>query len=163
MEKRLSALLKEVDTLLDLAPCEDDCSDAENDVYCEMANLKNALENAGCEEAFYAEKKEAEKKALHCISVVDSAGYETGKESDLRVYTDLKKCIDDTYYDYKTTWGNLISNGTLDEEYLEIEEMEMLSRDSFEKELLETEYVLIQLRESHIQFEYFKKDIPWLS
>lgn len=47
MNERLIALFKEIDVLLNLAPCEDDCTDEENEIYAEMANLKNALFNAG--------------------------------------------------------------------------------------------------------------------
>lgn len=47
MEERLKALYKEIETLLNLAPCEDDCTDKENAVYSDMANLKESLFDAG--------------------------------------------------------------------------------------------------------------------
>lgn len=42
-KNRLKALYTEVEALLNMAPCEDDCSEQENEVYSEMANLKEAL------------------------------------------------------------------------------------------------------------------------
>lgn len=52
MNERLKALYKEVEVLLNLAPCVEDCTDEENDMYSEMANLKEALFDAGygCQE-----------------------------------------------------------------------------------------------------------------
>lgn len=47
MEKRLKELYKEINVLLNNAPTIDDCTDAENEVYSDMANLKNSMENAG--------------------------------------------------------------------------------------------------------------------
>ena len=47
-EERLSALFNELDKLLNMAPCVDDCSDKENLVYAKMADLKEALFDAGC-------------------------------------------------------------------------------------------------------------------
>ena len=41
--KRLQALYKEIDTLLNMAPCEEDCTYEENAMYSDMANLKNSL------------------------------------------------------------------------------------------------------------------------
>ncbi len=42
-------LYKEIDFLLNHAPVEDDCTDEENEMYSDMANLKNSMENAGYE------------------------------------------------------------------------------------------------------------------
>lgn len=47
MKERLKSLYKEIEFLLNHAPVEDDCTDEENEIYSEMANLKNAIENAG--------------------------------------------------------------------------------------------------------------------
>lgn len=41
--ERLINLFNEIDTLLNMAPCEDDCSDEENVMYSNMANLKESL------------------------------------------------------------------------------------------------------------------------
>ncbi len=49
MEERLRNLYKEIDFLLNHAPVEDDCTDEENEMYSDMANLKNSMENAGYE------------------------------------------------------------------------------------------------------------------
>lgn len=47
MERRLVALYEEIESLLNLAPAMDDCSKAENEIYCAMSNLQNALFDAG--------------------------------------------------------------------------------------------------------------------
>ena len=45
LDIRLRKLYHEVDFLLNNAPAEEDCTDDENDMYSEMANLKIAMEN----------------------------------------------------------------------------------------------------------------------
>lgn len=47
MKERLENLYKEVETLLNLAPCEEDCTKEENDMYSDMANLKESMFDAG--------------------------------------------------------------------------------------------------------------------
>lgn len=47
MEERMEKLYQEVKFLLDQAPEEDECTDEENEIYDEMANLINCMENAG--------------------------------------------------------------------------------------------------------------------
>lgn len=47
MDERLEALYKEVKTLSNLAPAEDDCTDEENTMYSDMANLKGSMFAAG--------------------------------------------------------------------------------------------------------------------
>ena len=47
MEDRLRALYKEIETLLNLAPSVEDCTDEQNEVYSDMANLKDSLFDAG--------------------------------------------------------------------------------------------------------------------
>lgn len=43
MNERLKALEKELDNLLNMAPIEDDCTKNENEMYLDMANLKNSI------------------------------------------------------------------------------------------------------------------------
>lgn len=43
MDDRLSRLEKELDTLLNMAPIEDDCTGRENEMYSDMANLKSSI------------------------------------------------------------------------------------------------------------------------
>lgn len=47
MKNRLCALYKEVESLLNQSPSVEDCTDLENAVYSDLANLKNSLFNAG--------------------------------------------------------------------------------------------------------------------
>jgi len=47
MEERLKNLYHEITTLLNMAPSMDDCTDEENEIYSDMANLCNSLCNAG--------------------------------------------------------------------------------------------------------------------
>lgn len=42
MDERLQKLEKELDSLLNMAPIEDDCTKNENEMYSDMANLKTA-------------------------------------------------------------------------------------------------------------------------
>ena len=44
MKERLTNLLGELDFLLNKSPIEDDCTDKENEMYSDMANLKNSIE-----------------------------------------------------------------------------------------------------------------------
>ncbi len=45
MNERISKLYKELGYLLNHAPAVDDCTAKENEVYSDMANLKNSIEN----------------------------------------------------------------------------------------------------------------------
>lgn len=44
MKERLANLLGELDFFLNNSPIEDDCTDKENEMYSDMANLKNSIE-----------------------------------------------------------------------------------------------------------------------
>lgn len=46
MEERFVNVYKELNFLLNNAPVEDDCTDEENEMYSDTANLKNSMENA---------------------------------------------------------------------------------------------------------------------
>lgn len=43
MNERIRNLYEELETLLNLAPAEEDCTDKENDMYSDMANLKESI------------------------------------------------------------------------------------------------------------------------
>lgn len=43
MERRLSFLYKELENLLNFAPAIEDCSKKENEMYSDMANLKDSI------------------------------------------------------------------------------------------------------------------------
>ena len=47
MEEMLKNLYKQIEDILSLVPDEEDCTQEENEVYIDMANLKNSLEDAG--------------------------------------------------------------------------------------------------------------------
>ncbi len=47
MRERLNNLYKELETLLNLAPIEDDCTEEENIMYSDMAKLKETMFDAG--------------------------------------------------------------------------------------------------------------------
>ena len=44
MEDRIMKLYKELDFLLNNSPIENDCSDEQNEMYSDMANLKGSIE-----------------------------------------------------------------------------------------------------------------------
>jgi len=46
MEDRIMKLYNELDFLLNNSPVEDDCSDEQNEMYSDMANLKESIERA---------------------------------------------------------------------------------------------------------------------
>lgn len=50
LKVRLSSLLKEVEELLSVAPSEEECSEEENQVFSDLANLKESLTSAGIQE-----------------------------------------------------------------------------------------------------------------
>lgn len=43
MDEQLRKLYRMLDSVLNLAPIEEDCADEENDMYSDMANLKNSM------------------------------------------------------------------------------------------------------------------------
>lgn len=43
MEERINKLFEELDTLLNTAPVEEDCTDKQNAMYSDMANLKESI------------------------------------------------------------------------------------------------------------------------
>lgn len=45
MNERINNLYKELEYLLNHAPAVDDCTEEENEMYSDMANLKNSIEN----------------------------------------------------------------------------------------------------------------------
>lgn len=49
--QRLNHMHNELEFFLDHAPAEDDCSNMENEMYADMANLKNSIELVLLEEA----------------------------------------------------------------------------------------------------------------
>lgn len=46
MEDRIMKLYKELDFLLNNSPIENDCSDEQNEMYSDMADLKESIEKA---------------------------------------------------------------------------------------------------------------------
>lgn len=44
MNERFSKLLAELEFFLNHSPVEEDCTDKENEMYSDMANLKNSIE-----------------------------------------------------------------------------------------------------------------------
>ena len=47
MEELLMNLYQEIETLLSMAPCLDDCTPQDEEVFSDLANLYNSLSNAG--------------------------------------------------------------------------------------------------------------------
>lgn len=158
MEKRLAGLYKEVDALLNIAPAEGDCTDAENLIYAEMANLKNALFDAGFDPAFYAEEKEAapNEDVIFGVSIVCSQGFDSGRESAVYLYDAKEKCFDEMYEKYQTFWSHYEEEEML-EDSLDDNGNGMLTKEEFIFDLEEFSYVLIQLTDFHVQFEYFEE------
>lgn len=47
MEEQLKNLYQEIVSLLSMVPCLDDCTDQENEILSDIANLYNSLYDAG--------------------------------------------------------------------------------------------------------------------
>lgn len=45
MNERINKLYKELEYLLNHSPAVDDCTEGENQMYSDMVNLKNSIEN----------------------------------------------------------------------------------------------------------------------
>lgn len=45
MKERLTKLFNELEFFLNHSPIEDDCTDKENEMYSDMANLKDSIES----------------------------------------------------------------------------------------------------------------------
>lgn len=67
--ERFQKFYKEVEFFLNNASAEDDCSIEENEIYCELANLKNAIEN------YQDSKKKNPIKSTDTCIVDHSFGY----------------------------------------------------------------------------------------
>ena len=97
--KRLRHLYDEVIYHLEHAPVEDDCTKEENDVYSELANLKNALEYVDILDVPSPKKKFAEakkkleeerkKKLLHVQNPKNSVNL---REIDARIFSLSDDC-----------------------------------------------------------------------
>lgn len=79
MEKRLTLLCKELEFLLSNAPCEDDCSNEESELYADMANLINSMDNIGIgKEINNAKEKECD-ASKEKISILGVDAYKISK------------------------------------------------------------------------------------
>lgn len=91
------------------------------------------------------------------VSIVNSEGYDRGNESYVNVYSSVRECIDLSYQTYLDTWNNLLKQ---DEDGLINDNgNSFLSKEEYGKKLLQNGYVLIQMYDYHIQFEYFEKEL----
>jgi len=155
MKKELEMLCAKAEELLGIAPEEDDCSDEENEVFAELANLYNALRNNGYE------PKKPDEPATHMIygvSVVNSDGYIDGTDSRVYPVPSCEAACEKAYEEYESTWAEFEDIGLLNNG-LDSKGNEKLSKDEFIKEFKESKYVVILLHDSRVQFEYFEAEL----
>lgn len=78
MNERLALLYKELEFFLNNAPCEEDCSKEENQVYSDMANLKCSMEDTGIK-SYDTEEEECIGSKENKTSVLGVDAYEISK------------------------------------------------------------------------------------
>lgn len=83
---------------------------------------------------------------IYVMSIVNSEGYDTGRESEVRLFKDKQKCLDYAHKAYTRDWNENDIDDPEEHPYLE--------KDVFEKELLEDSYIVLQMPDFHIQYEY---------
>lgn len=93
---------------------------------------------------------------IHSLSIVNSEGYANGKESKVLSFASLEEFIDNTYPVYVDTMEECIECNILDD----AENTPILSKEAFQKELTETGYLCIQCLDSHVNFDYFCREVP---
>lgn len=84
---------------------------------------------------------------------VDTEGFGDGTESDVSLSTDREKLIESAFEDYRSQLEYSKEWETIDEEQEIFETLE-----EFEAELVNG-YVLLQLADYHVQYEYFEREV----
>lgn len=119
-----------------------------------VVSLYNDIENYLKDKGLDPSQKAPEPaKTVYAISVVNSDGYASGKDSDLTMYPTLRECVDGAYASYVSVWEE--SAEVLDDGE------SFLSKDEFEKELLDSGSVCIQCLDAHVSFDYFEQEITF--
>lgn len=88
---------------------------------------------------------------VYAVSIVSSDGFANGNDSNVHMYASLRECIDKTYLNYVELWVE--SKDVFDDDY------PLMTKAAFEKELLKNGNVCIQCLDSHINIEFFERQI----
>ena len=87
---------------------------------------------------------------MYGITIVNSAGFFDGRESINQVGTMIQPLAKEVYKDYFDAFRTLEEQGRLDDEY-----DKPIALSSFVKSMMNGEYVILQAKDYHIQYE------PW--
>lgn len=99
----------------------------------------------------------AKPKIIYGITDVDSEGYAAGNETYTSLYATREKALEEAYKCYFAAFNGLCGDNGVDANGSAI-----LSKEQFFEEMLNEDggnFVLIQLYDSHRQFEYFEREL----
>lgn len=98
------------------------------------------------------------KHKIYGFSEVASEGFEDATESRTKIYGSKSECINAAYECYCDAWKLFENEGIIEngcDENLDA----LLSKEEFSEAILKSGYVLIQLPDSHVQFEFFEQEL----
>jgi len=98
-------------------------------------------------------ESEPVKHKIYCFNEVSSEGFVGGNESRMHVYSSQAECVHAAYESYCEAWEEFEKNGLIEPGDI------FLLKEEFTKDFLHNNYVLIQLPDSHTQFEYFEEEL----
>ena len=91
---------------------------------------------------------------VYGYTVVNTAGYETGKEAWSNLWQDKEIALMEMYDDYVETRKHWIES-----ELFADENPELLTFDTFKKEINEYEYITLQSFGHNLQFEWIEQEV----
>ena len=91
---------------------------------------------------------------IYTIAKISTEGFEGGKEVNISTFTDIETAIKNAYEDYTAEIEYLTEWEHIDED-CELYE----SEEDFRSEMLDSEYVLIQCHDFHVQIELHESEI----
>ncbi len=99
------------------------------------------------------EKQNEQSEVIFSVAVVNSGGYADGRDSDVFSYASRNECLNRTYLQYQEARLEARENGVLEDG------AGLLTSELFERRLVEGGCVYIQCLDSHINFDYFEKEL----
>ena len=124
------------------------------------SNFSNGYEQfsgmmADCLDMVYGPAKEAEKVNIFGLTVVNSEGYFDGTQAKTSVFNSFTECVDAAYESYTAAYNEVSKLNILDDP----ENNKLLSKEDFAADFKESHCIVLQLVDSHIQFEYFESQL----
>lgn len=108
-----------------------------------------------CLDLVYGSDKVVEnnKTTIFGLAVVNSEGYYDATESQVHIYTSIEDCVNGAYEEYLDVWQDCEKNKIIEDD------CECLTKEDFSVDFLSNGYVVIQMADSHVQFEYFRQEL----